>query len=402
MGICSFKKEEYFFTFTAMIKSKAIDIIKAFSAGEFKEFGKIVSSPYFNSNQNLQEVYVILKKNYPKFSQKNFTKENIYNELFPGKKYNDGTMRKLLSQLQNLAEEFLSHSALDGNYNFYKKLFLLNRLYEKRLDNSFLLHLKEINQIYKQKNNYDESYFNYNYEIEVANLNFYLSKGRAGFEPEKTMDDLLKCSVYLICYSLIVTLKLNQDIIATGISFDFDYQKTIAFKFIELLGGINFLELVKESAPDFYPIIAVYYYAFLIASQRDNDDKYYFEMKNLITNNINSFSRIEQYNLALILENCSDDKIRKGKDFREELHSVHNFMLLNNLYSWKSTDYFPLVGFRKMVKNALMLNKFEWTASFIEKYLIKMPPEFRDTMNYFSQALMSFHKGKFDQALKNI
>jgi hypothetical protein len=160
--------------------------------------------------------------------------------------------------------------------------------------------------------------------------------------------------------------------------------------------------LVKKSAPDFYPIIAIYYYAFLIASQKDEDDKHYFEMKNLVINNIESFSRIEQYNLTLILENCSDDKIRKGKDFREELHSVHNFMLSNELYSWKNTDYFPLVGFRKMIKNALSLNKFEWTSNFIKKYISKLPSEFQDIMGYFSQALLSFHRGEFDKALENI
>jgi hypothetical protein len=76
-----------------MIKSKAIDIISTFEAKEFNEFGKFINSPFFNTNSKLVELYSLLKKNFPSFSKKSFNKENIYKNLFPGKNYNDSTMK---------------------------------------------------------------------------------------------------------------------------------------------------------------------------------------------------------------------------------------------------------------------------------------------------------------------
>src|SRR2546428_7800051 len=93
-----------------MVKSKAIDIIRTFTPVEFKEFGKFVRSPYFNENRKLAELHGLLKRYYPDFSRKSFTKENLYVKLFGGRKYNDGTMRKLLSGMHILAERYMIHS----------------------------------------------------------------------------------------------------------------------------------------------------------------------------------------------------------------------------------------------------------------------------------------------------
>lgn len=384
-----------------MIKSKAIDILKALSPEEFKEFGKFVRSPYFNENGKLVELYGLLKKYYPEFSNRNFSKENLYVKLFAGRAYNDGTMRKLLSGMQSVAEEYLTHSHFGGKNLFQRKLALLYQLDEKKLDRLFEINLNELNDVYKKLENFEDDYFKDNFELEVARINFDVGRGR-GIKDERLLSDLLKCATYMICYCLITVLKLNQDLFATRISYDFDYRNTIAYSFIESLGPEKFISSIKKYAPEFYPVMAIYFNRFMIAAKLDEGDSYYWNLKELVMKNLEKFTRFEKYNLMLFLENSCAEKNYSGKDFTRELHNIHKMMLSTGLFVSQDLDYLPLLRFMNMIKNALLINEFVWTEEFISKYLNRLTKEFRNNMYHYAFALLNFRRGQFDEALENI
>ena len=86
-----------------MIASKAIDLLRTFSEAEFKEFGNFTASPYFNREIVQVKFYELLKKYYPDFTAKTFTKEQVYSKLYPGKTFSDGVMRNILSKTLELA-----------------------------------------------------------------------------------------------------------------------------------------------------------------------------------------------------------------------------------------------------------------------------------------------------------
>ena len=385
-----------------MIKSKSIEILCTFSKTEFKDFRKFIDSSYFNENKMLVKMYSLLKKYYPDFNSRVFTKENLYIKLYPGKKYNDGTMRKLLSELQSLAENFLVHNAFDKKQEVRRNLIMLYELDEKKLDRLFEMKHSELLEVLNREGSFDDDYFMNNFEAVVASLNFNLGKGRAGFNPEQVLTELKKCATYLICHSLITSLKLNQDIMVTVVSFDFDYKDTLAYKYIESLGDVQFLEHVKFYSPEYYPVAAIYYYRFMIASGKDDSDSYYQNMKNNILSTLHLFTRFEKYNLMLFLENSCDEKIHAGKDFNTELHNVQNIMLSKNLYTSIETDYFPLIRFRKFIRTAIALKKYKWTEDFIKDYIGKLPEEFRNSMYFYSHALLSYEKKAFAEALENV
>ncbi len=386
----------------SMIKSKAIDILKTFTPEEFGQFGKFVRSPYFNNNGKLTAMYAELKKYYPDFAKRTFTKENFYANLFPGRKYNDGTMRKLLSGMQKLEEEYIAHSNFDKVKLFEKTNLLMTYFDQKKLDKIFNAKILELDKTYKDLTNFEDDYFRRNFELEVARINFDLGRDRASFEPEKIRTDLLRCSAYMICYSLITALKLGQDIFVTKLSYDFDYRDTIAFKFIDSLGPGKFIDSIKKYAPEFYPVILIYFNRFMIAAGLDGDDAYYYELKEIILKNIGLFTRFERYNLMLFLENSCEEKVLSGKGFNKELHSVHREMLSRNLFTAEDEDYFSVIRFRGMVRCALLNDEFAWTEAFLGKYLDKLPKQFRDNMNYYTRALLYFHRRMFGEALENV
>ncbi len=384
-----------------MINSKVIDTIRTFNQNEFKTFGKFVSSPYFNNSKSTVKLYDFIKKFYPDFSKLRFTKENAYHFLFPGQKYNGGTLRKYFSDMQSLAEEFMALSNLEKN-SFPKKLALLNELAEKKLDKMFLLKIGELDNINRQGNNFDDDYFKNNFELEVSRLNFYLGLGRAGFAPQTVFKNLQKCTTYLISYALIASFKLNQDLSVISISSDSDKTNTLVFKFLQSLGPEKFLDIFKSFAPEYYPVIAIYFSRFMILSGYDANDEYYRKSKELILKNLKRFTRFEKYNLMLFLENSCDEKIYANKSFHSELHDIHKMMLSTGLYKSEDSDYFSLIRFRKMLKISLSLHEYKWAENFINKYLSELPKEFQNNMYFYSEALLYFSKMNFDKSLENI
>jgi hypothetical protein len=64
-------------------KNYLIQMLKTFTAGEWKEFEKFSSSPYFNKGRNYLPMLKILKKYYPDFDSPEFTHQTIYKNYIP-------------------------------------------------------------------------------------------------------------------------------------------------------------------------------------------------------------------------------------------------------------------------------------------------------------------------------
>ena len=100
-----------------MKHSKLILILMTLSEDELKEFAKFIKSPFFNKGRNFTPYFNILKKFYPNFDHKNFTREYIFRKLRPGRKYDirkaESTLSTLSSDLLRMLEDFLIYRHLD-------------------------------------------------------------------------------------------------------------------------------------------------------------------------------------------------------------------------------------------------------------------------------------------------
>ena len=115
--------------------SNLFKIIKTFSKEEILEFEKYVSSPIYNSQGTLIRLYRELKKFYPEFSNKELSKEKLFEKINPGKEYNDVIFRKYMSNLLKLAEGYLVY--LEYQSKPEKQSINLLDQYDKRNLNSF-------------------------------------------------------------------------------------------------------------------------------------------------------------------------------------------------------------------------------------------------------------------------
>ena len=63
---------------SSFLKSNIIQLLSIFSKEEMKEFEKFVKSPFHNNRAEVTRFFDSIKKFYPDFNQKEFTKENIF------------------------------------------------------------------------------------------------------------------------------------------------------------------------------------------------------------------------------------------------------------------------------------------------------------------------------------
>ncbi len=108
-----------------------IDILRTFSAEEMKKFGEMISSPYFNKQTPLIKLFDQIKIYYPEFRNEGLRKEIVYSGILPHKKYNYGSMKNLIFDLQKLAEKFITDQEIQKN-KFELKKSLINTLQNQK------------------------------------------------------------------------------------------------------------------------------------------------------------------------------------------------------------------------------------------------------------------------------
>ncbi len=93
-----------------MHSSKLIMILQHFDPAKFKELGKFVKSPYFNTKKKFIELYSYLSKVHPKLhkNQPQIAKEIVWKKLFPQKKFSAKKMTDLMSDMVILVQNFMA------------------------------------------------------------------------------------------------------------------------------------------------------------------------------------------------------------------------------------------------------------------------------------------------------
>src|ERR1043166_6894902 len=96
-----------------MILKRLIEILKTFDKEELKRFGRFIDSNYFNTNERIALLFKSLKKFYPEFDSNNLNAEQLFAKVYNDKKFDEKTIRYLLSVLMDLAEKFIAFSYIE-------------------------------------------------------------------------------------------------------------------------------------------------------------------------------------------------------------------------------------------------------------------------------------------------
>lgn len=363
-----------------MIDSQLAEALRALSGAEFKEFGKFVSSPYFNNRDEITRFYNALKKFYPRFDSDKFTKQNLFSKVYKTKRYSDVLMRKLISLMINLILDYLRISQ-NKNSILENDVKLLEILRVRKMLNLYTRKQKKVVEAIKNTP-HDISLYELQYKAD-SSLN-----GVSLINSEKEMlrvfqkehDDFVS---YFLGFVLIQYIRLTEWSKIYNMNFDLKL-------FDEVTGYLS-----KNKHEDF-PLIMLYYNMLMLL--KTGGQKYFDELSADSIKYRGKIANIHSYNIALVLIQYCYQKISNG--FTE--YSVKQFELTksiieNNLIP---QGYIEPYFFTNAVRNASFLKETEWVTVFIEKHKNMLNPENRDEILNYSYAMLEFNRNDFNASLK--
>jgi len=365
-----------------MIKSKSVDLLHILSQREFKKLGEFLNSPLHNKNRRLVELYGILEEYHPGFSSDGFTKQTLYSRLFPGEKYRDNMMRKVLSELSSKILEFLAYINFTQD-RLEQNKHLMSELNKRNADKYFEESFKDAEDALQYSFGSEEM-LDYKHSLEFEKNTSFLKKNKFLFD-----ESLLNESNYLIKYFLLKILRRYTQILNKQI-----YELSANYK-LDLLDEI--LQYLKANKYDDIPAIQLYYNLVMLMLN-EHDEQYLINVKITISEKESLLEKLDIYNAYFIMNNYYRKKLDNGSiTYVSELFGLYRTQLSKDIY--KIEKYIHPTLFLNIVRTGTRLKKFDWIENFICCYIHEIEPNYRENTLNFSMAMLNFFRKNYNESM---
>ncbi|MBS1517556.1 MAG: hypothetical protein JSS91_05660 [Bacteroidetes bacterium] len=389
-----------------MYTNSLFDLLQSFSEKEMMKFNKFLNSPYFSNSRNLIALFNVLRKYYPGFDQKNFTKENIYKKVFGHSRYNDSTLRNLNSDLLKCAMMFLKTERMlkeDVQSNF----LLTHEMFEKGNYDLLRKQMKKTETELVAKNTLDGDYFYYRYKIntDLFYLNLLtqkvIKKNYVISESKKMIDGI----IYILIFFIIESVKHNDNLLKYTRSYNIKRYMEFIKEFTEIFNFDKMMDFVNRNSDIKINIIEIYYNLLKTYINFD-DENYYFEFKNSLTHYSQMLGKNDNNFLFSRLMDYCVMKINAGQqtsfDIQMEIFDLNKTYIEKEYYKTGSSKYIPFDLYRNVIMNCIKVKKLDYMESFIRKYSKQLHPSQKSSVESYSKSLYYFEKHEFENALSNL
>jgi hypothetical protein len=370
-----------------MLQSKLLGLFKHFSKEELDEFDKFLASPYFNQSEKLLKFFRLIAHYQPLFDSANLEKEKLYKALHGKGKYNDSTMRELISDLFKQAKQFLSyHEFRNDKLELSKLRFNWFRVHQiERLAEAEIENRTKLLADYTDRDNY---YYHHRW---ILDLDIFDLDGNNTIGKEHLL--LKDFAVFDHVHSL------NRNYLVNCF---------IAYIYLLNLRGIydfnlddSFLQRLEADALPYIgkgdKLIDIFFNNFQLL--RTNDEKYFFELKARFFENDISVGYLNMRDAGVTLQNFCTRKARDGDErFTREIMQIYRFEIENNLYL--NNGLLSPVYFCNVAERGAEANELDWTEYFVENYHQYLPEGDQLNTYRYAHAHILFAREKYRDALR--
>ncbi|HMS33797.1 MAG TPA: hypothetical protein PKC91_06900 [Ignavibacteria bacterium] len=376
------------------INFKLINLLNSLSHNEIKEFKKFISSPVYFGGRNYIPVLEHLLKNKTKGFE-NIYARDIYEKLYPGKKFSRQTLKNRFSELYKLGEEFLVYLNLKYNKPEKEKI-ILSMLIDRKIHGPFESKYKKLrNQLLSEKYN-DKKLFDFSY-INELHLEYLNSKKNIG----NILDHYYEKSQLNFCMYLI-------NMFQAGFEFslqEYDnktYDSNFVYLYLKDLDLDEQMKAMNKSNYLVYRITAMYYYLFKAFVNPENEEFYFLSHKifTQLSAELDDKYKINIFNLLTYF--CMRKQNEGNKKFRVELFELYKEKLSQGLFSDLQNPIYLFNNFRDYVFIGLALKKYKWVEDFIYNYSRELPADIREDEMKLSYAKLYIAHSQYEKSLINL
>lgn len=365
-----------------MQHTKLIILLKCLTTWELKTFEKIVRSPFYNVNENVDELYFIIRKFAPAYDNEKLTLENVANLLFRTKKANLPKLRYVITDLTRLLEKYLVLLSIQKNTVIEKKL-LLQILNERNADKFFSIQLEEIKTSQKQKQMVSASTYENNFLLDEINYEFFSSRKNRSAD-----SSLQSLSNNLDLFYLTRKLKYACEMVNRENILNVKYDNPLLKPLLDFLSKQHFEE----------PLVLIYHSILLTLTEPLNQ-KHFLKLKSLLQIHTAQIEQKENRDIYAFAQNYCIRKVNAGEtNYLNELFELYKVVIEKEIVF--DNRQISHADFKNICTIALRCNELKWTEDFISNYQLKLPKEFRSNAVAYNTARLNFAKKEYKQALK--
>lgn len=368
-----------------MFDTKLIHILRKLDAKEVKKLYEFVDSPFFFKSEKGEMLLRYLKPYFPQLDAINLEKEAVFAHLYPNKAFNNLRFNRICFDAVETVESFLRHYYLEETDAYINKPVF--EFYQKHhFDKYFDTMIKALESLYEKELPPNDLYLFQKWLLNAANY-----RQKSMLNQRESMQFFEDMANSLDDFYL--TKKLELINVNSALQTLFLKKGSL---FLEK-GILNIIE--EQSIAVFKPITQLYYSLNLL--QKEKDIAHFEQVDGLLKQYKDILSVEEKRNFYTTLQNFCIQQINKHDDenFRKKLFELYKICLDENLLADSHGNIFP-PNFKNIVRLALGLQEYTWTASFIEKYAEKLPEERRTDVENDALAQMAFSTGYYQKVLQ--
>lgn len=378
--------ENHFNLSKTVFSDKLITLLTSFSKVERNRFRKYLLSPYLNDQPDATRLFDLLDEQLRQDATAvdALTKEYIWTTLYTGKKFDDAHLRRLASDLSQLALRFMVAEARQADA--FGEALDLQKVLEKP-------------QLKKQLAGVERQMIRLFDETEVQSTEFFLAQFKMHHHifsrASKVVatigygDKLATADYYLESFYIIQKLKYYVAWLQfSGIR--------ATEKIVNLLPG--FWDYLEDPRFENIPLITVY--KRIVKCFLEQEDEQHF---NVLTQDIERYApKFTKENLRecyYMAQNYCALKINQGRTnyytiyFNLQKKLVELGLLLENKELSEAV-------FKNMITIGLSVGEFKWTENFIHEYYPYLPADIRENAKTFNLANLYSHQKKYDKVIE--
>ena len=366
-----------------MNHSKTIQLLFLIEKNDYQDLIKFVNSPYFNTSTQLSNLVEHLIDNID--DPDKLINENIFKYLYESESYNNRKLIKVLSKLNTLLINFLAHHELQENKP-YKSVLILHALSAN--ENQKFLHSEYIRSLKLDEFTSQDFIADSSLLIKL-NIESIISQ-KATFVDDRSTElpEKLKYLNTLNHYYFKRILRIGIFLKNHSIITNNEYDLTFISKLVSELRANKYLGLVELKIWDLtYSILETIH------------EQTYYELKELVQENISKFVASEARMIFTILETCCIDIFSPKGKVIEEIFDLYTIQIDHRIF--KQSNVFVLGIYKNIVTAACKLNKLDWAHKFIEDYRsYVVPEEYREDIYTYVKSYYNFMLKNFSTTIE--
>ncbi len=364
-----------------MLEHKIFKLIKVLHSRELTTVEKYLSSPTISANSDCVKLFAQICKFHPEMDNPKLTKERLYGKLYGRQPYNDGKMRKLMTQLTQLIEEYLLHQELK------KSEGLRARLLAKALGdrNGFELFLEAVESRLRELNKQldrGRDYFRESYELNEL-IFFHPGSDKLN----KRNEYLNRASDYFERYFTLVTLQIEAN-------------NVVRNRLEKGQSSDSYLQVVMQVSekPEFVSSSAINFFRHLVILLQDQEAEDLDQFKKSAFETFDQLSRFEQDFAINLLRSYAVPMANNGSvPHRQFILDLYKIELERGFFA----NIISTGAFMNIASLGLSVDEFDWVDYFVNNFNQHLPQDEREiTLNY-CKGIWYYQKGLKSNSLED-